>query len=79
MDLSASPDVLDHPPLPEYVHKQIHHPPGHWTSLAPKYQNYGRATARPLPPLPVQRLAHHERLQRRYGRATVRGWMSSPT
>lgn len=78
MDLSASPDILDRPLLPEYVHKQIHHLPGHWTSLAPQYKNYGRTTARPLPPLPAQRLAHHERLQRRYGRASVCGWMSSP-
>lgn len=76
MDLSAAPAVLDEPPLPEYVHTTTHHTPAHWTSLAP--YNCGRTTAQPLPPLPEQRLAHYERLQRHHNIADVRGWMDDP-
>jgi len=76
MDLSTSLPADDNL-LPEYVHKQIHHPLSHWTTLAPSFQNYGRTTAPHLPSLSDQRHAHHRRLGGRYG-AGVRGWMSSP-
>ena len=78
MDIGTIPATHDRP-LPEYVHKQIHHPLTHWTSLVPKYQNYGRTSARALSPLlPDLRHAHYLRLQRQYGSAAVCGWMNSP-
>jgi hypothetical protein len=71
MDLGASATTL----LPEYIHKQIRHPPEHWTALAPN--NFGRTTAPPLPTLSEERKIHHELLVHHYG-PSVYSWMNSP-
>lgn len=75
MDLRTSPP--SNSLLPEYVHKQIRHPPEHWTALAPKYTNYGRTTTPASPSLDDQRKTHHRLLTHIYGTG-VHSWMNNP-
>lgn len=73
MDLRILPRTLDL--LPEYIHKQIHHPLEHWTDLG-KY--LGRTVAPTSVGISDQRQAHHELLARQYG-GSVYSWMPRPT
>lgn len=77
MDLQLPPKIhhtqpaKTQTPLPEYLHKQIKHPPQHlldWGFVEfPKRQN-----------LRLQRIAHHQKLVKHYG-DEVHSWMSAST
>jgi hypothetical protein len=72
MDLRTSPRATNL--FPEYIHKQIHHPPEHWTAIAPDL-NYGRTSALLSSPLSRQRQTHHALLVYTYG-SDVLQWMN---
>jgi len=71
MDLRTSPRAVKL--LPEYIHKQIHHPIEHWTNITPD-SNYGRSSALVSTSLSKQRQAHYGLLASTYGSSILR-WM----
>jgi hypothetical protein len=61
--------------IPEYIHKQIHHPIEHWYQAGSELR---RAEKPNLEDITDQRMAHYRLLCRHYGSARVLSWMDMP-